>query len=247
MKFKEYCPIIEKKLYNNYLTLKIKTENIAKYSKAGQFINIRVSETLHPLLRRPFSIADIEDGIITIIILIKGIGTQILLNKQIGDKLNVIGPLGNCFILNDKKAIFAAGGIGIAPFLFLSRIKLGATLILGVKSKDFLPDLNDFSNRCEIKTSSEDGSVGQKGTVIDLIVQYDLTKYAVYACGPNPMLRALSKVLFSCRDADAYYSVETVFGCGFGACRGCAVETPGGEYKLACVDGPIFKWNEVLL
>jgi dihydroorotate dehydrogenase electron transfer subunit len=247
MKYKEICPIIERRLDGNYLTLKLKTTRIAKEAKPGQFVNVRASETLDPFLRRPISICDTEGDILTLMVLIKGKGTKLIADKTVGCTLNIIGPLGNGFQQSSRKAIFAAGGIGIAPFLFLSRQMKGNILLAGARNKGLLPDIKPFEEYSSVYTATDDGSAGKKGTVIDLLADYDLSEYCVYACGPAPMFHAVSKLLRSCPDAEAYYSLETYMGCGFGACKGCTAETADGNYKLSCTDGPIFKWNEVKL
>ena len=239
--------IIDKKISGPYLTLKVKTEKIAEAAEPGQFVNIRVTETLDPLLRRPVSIADAVDGILTLIILIKGKGTRLLAEKKVGETLNIIGPLGNPFPEPGRTPLFIAGGIGAAPFLFLGKKHSGSTLLLGVRSKEFLPELEPFEKVCKIEIASDDGSVGTKGTVIDLLTKHEIPKHTIYACGPNPMFRALNKLFSNCPESEAYYSLETYMGCGFGACKGCTVETRSGDYKLTCTDGPVFPWNEALL
>lgn len=249
MKYKEYAVIIDKQVKGSYLTLKIKTEKIAKESSPGQFVNIRVSETYDPLLRRPVSICNAEGDVLTLMLLLKGKGTKILAQKNVGDLVNLIGPLGNSFLLSDKEIICVAGGIGVAPFLFLSKaLSKKPTLIFGVRGKDYMPDLSEFQTYFkDIIVSSDDGTAGRKGTVIDTLVEQDLPGKVLYACGPDPMFRAINKILHNCGNVEAYYSLETMMGCGFGACKGCTVETPGGDYKLSCKDGPIFRWDEVKL
>ncbi len=243
MKFQEECKIVEKKIYNNYLFLKLETKEIAKNAKPGQFVNIRVSENYDPLLRRPFSISDCEENFISLLIQIKGRATKILSDRKEGENLNIIGPLGNSFPLSEKDALFIAGGIGIAPFPFLFRYIKNAKMLFGVKSSNFLPDMKVFSGM-DILISSDDGSVGEKGTVVDLLVKEDFLKKTIYVCGPNPLFKALNKVF--CEEVEAYYSLENYMACGFGACKGCVVKTIYGN-KLVCKDGPIFKWNEVIL
>lgn len=250
MKFRENCRITDIRKEGNYLTLKISADQIAGSAKAGQFVNVRADNSFEPLLRRPFSISDVEGNSLTLMVLLKGAGTKKISLKKAGDTLNVIGPLGNGFPEpSHKKVLFVAGGIGIAPFRFFSRKISGSVMLFGAKNKDLVPDLTEFRKNCDIRIATEDGSVGSKGTVIDLLAELDLKQYAIYACGPNPMLRAMTKVFTKCPsgDIEAYYSIETVMGCGFGACKGCAVETPSGEFKLACTDGPVFAWNEVKL
>ncbi len=247
MKFRENCEIIEKKIFSHYLYLNLKTDKIARDAKPGQFINIRVSETFDPFLRRPMSIYDKKGDCISILVMIKGKATKLLSEKREGDFLNVIGPLGNSFPPASGKALFVAGGTGIAPFLFLSRALKPELLLLGARSKDLLPDLRVFKDLMDIRIATDDGSAGTKGSVIDLLKAISLEGMTIYACGPNPMLRALSENLKKYKNIDAYYSIETMMGCGFGACKGCAVETPDGEYKLSCLDGPVFRWDGVKL
>jgi dihydroorotate dehydrogenase electron transfer subunit len=137
--------------------------------------------------------------------------------------------------------------VGIAPFLHLSKKLGGGKLLFGAKNSALIPDLTEFRKYCEVVTATEDGSEGRKGTVIDLLAAEDLNEYTIYACGPHPMFRAIKKVLKNCGDAEAYFSIETVMGCGFGACKGCAVETNDGSLKLACTEGPVFPWKEIEL
>lgn len=249
MKFKEYCEIISLRLKGDILTLKLKTLHIARNSLPGQFVNVRVNENLDPLLRRPFSICDADGDVLTLMILIKGKGTELLADKKAGEFLNVIGPLGNGFpvITTGKKPIFVGGGIGAAPFLFLSKKMKDGILLYGVKNAGLLANLEAFAENCRVSVCSDDGSTGFKGTVIDLLAEYDLTKYVIYACGPVPMFHAMNKLFKSCGGIEAYYSLETFMGCGFGACKGCPVETPAGDYLLSCTNGPVFPWDGVRL
>ncbi|MCX7821200.1 MAG: dihydroorotate dehydrogenase electron transfer subunit [Brevinematales bacterium] len=245
MKFQEDAKIVEKRIFNNYLYLSIETKNIANNALPGQFVNLRVNSGFDPFLRRPFSISDVEGDIIKLFVLIKGRGTNLLAEKREGDIVNIIGPLGNSFPIFEKESIFVAGGIGVAPFLFLARYVKSITLLFGIRDKSFLPDIKMFSD-FKVILSSDDGSIGEKGTVLDLLVKEDFTRKVIYACGPNPLFRALNKIFLRCKNVEAYYSLENYMACGFGACKGCAIETINGN-KLVCKDGPIFKWNEVLL
>ncbi len=248
MKYRENCEIVEKKIFSHYLYLKLRTVKIAAEAKPGQFINVRAYEdSFDPLLRRPMSICDSDGECISILVLVKGRSTKLLSEKCAGDYLNILGPLGNSFPETGKKAVFAAGGVGIAPFLFFSRILKPEVLLFGVRSKEFLPDMAPFMETMNIRIATEDGSSGTKGTVLDLLKEIDLGDKSLYACGPNPMLGAINGELKKYGSLDAWYSIETMMGCGFGACKGCAVETPGGDYKLACVDGPVFRWDGVKL
>ncbi len=198
-------------------------------------------------MRRPFSISDVKGDILKLVIQVKGKGTTILANKNENENLNIIGPLGNPFPLNLKEPLFIAGGIGIAPFPFLAKYFRRATLLYGVKSRETLVDLSIIPENVEVVLSSDDGSIGEKGTVIDLLVRHGFENKTIYACGPVPLFRALNKVFLKCKTSiSAYYLFETIMACGFGACKGCTIETNNG-YKLVCKDGPVFFWNEVKL
>ncbi len=247
MKFQEACPVLSVRRDGPYAWIEIGTDRMARETAPGQFVNVRADHSFEPLLRRPFSVCDTAGQTLTLLILVRGPGTEKIAGKKPGDTLDVIGPLGKGFPAPGRKTLFVAGGIGIAPFLLMSRSVGNATLLFGAKNSSFVPDLVKFRERMTVLTATEDGSAGEKGTVIDLLARYDLSEHTVLACGPNPMLRAVGKLLSHCPDADAYFSVETIMGCGFGACKGCAVNTPSGDYKLACKDGPVFRWNEISL
>jgi len=247
VKYKEQCRVISNEERNGYIYMRIMTENIAEKSKPGQFVNIRTTCTTTPLLRRPFSICDAVSGELLLMIFVKGSGTAALLHKKPGDFINIIGPLGNSFPEPSRPPLFIAGGAGAAPFVYLSRSLPSARMLLGARSSSLLPDIGLFDNRCAVHVATDDGTCGEKGTVINLLEGLDISKHTIYACGPNPMLRALSRMIKSCDSAEAYYSIETTMGCGFGACKGCTVETKEGDYKLACIDGPVFPWNGIAL
>lgn len=255
MKFSENIEIIEHVIKHHYLYLTLKSFRIAPNCQPGQFINIRVNNSYDPLLRRPFSIYDASENTLKIMVLIRGRSTELLAQKKPGDKLNCIGPLGNPFQLpsQSKPPLIIAGGIGIAPFLYFIRqcnaLHIEGTILLfGAKNSELIPPLDDFSNLCRTYISTEDGSVGQKGNVLDLMRQFDLTKYTLYACGPTAMLAAVQNYLREIgADIKAYLTLETYMACGFGACKGCAVETTDGNYQLCCQDGPTFSWDKIRL
>lgn len=250
MKHRENCLITERSVQGKYLLLKLASRKIAPETLPGQFVNVRADDSFEPLLRRPFSVCDAGQNHLTLLILLKGTGTKKIAAKKTGETLNLIGPLGNGFPLTavgNRKPLFIAGGVGIAPFLFLSKKLGGGRLLFGAKSASLFPDLAEFRKHCEVQTATEDGSDGVKGTVIDLLADLEPEDHVIYACGPNPMFRAIRKVLGKCKNVEAYFSVETVMGCGFGACKGCAMETESGGHKLACTEGPVFPWKELKL
>ena len=238
------------KVKPNIFLLKVLAKNISSKATAGQFCNIKVSETDFPLLRRPFSIHNIENESVYFLFDIHGEGTKILSNKKVGDKIDIIGPLGNGFNIDDNyETIFlVAGGIGVAPFPFLTKSLTNKKIITfyGARNKDYIYD----KNLINVKYSTDDGSYGFHGNVIELlekeICKNDFHNIKIYGCGPTPMLKALQK--FSLENKiDCELSVESAMACGFGICQGCPIETTDNSYKLICKDGPVFNSKEIIL
>ncbi len=232
--------------------LKVKSLNIAEEAKPGQFCNIKVNDSISPLLRRPFSICDIENDIISFQFNLVGEGTKILSQKKKGEVLNIIGPLGVGFDISGdyENVIIVAGGIGAAPFPFLIKnISKNKNIIsfVGGRSKK---DIVEYKLK-NIIASTDDGSEGFHGNVVQLldseIIKYDSDNTKIFACGPNPMLRALSQFTIE-KGFDCEISTESVMACGFGICQGCNVEGAHSDrFLLVCKDGPVFKAEDVIL
>lgn len=252
-----------KLLYNervgaNYLHCAFYAPAIAQKAQPGQFVNIKVAQAAEPLLRRPFSIHRINGSRIELLYEVIGKGTEILSQKIAGEYLDIIGPLGNGFdyqasISHRYLPILVAGGIGVAPLLFLAKklitynLKL-ITVLIGAKTKSHILCEKEFKQLgCAVKVSTDDGSKGFKGKVTDLLNK-ELSAVgcrlsALYACGPKPMLKEISSISKEC-NLPAQLSLETHMACGFGACLGCAVNTIEG-YKRVCKDGPVFGAEQI--
>ncbi len=221
----------------------LKFEDFKEPSAPGQFINIRVSEGSDPLLRRPFSLFDHEQGVISCVILAVGKGTELLSQREPGG-IDILGPLGKGFtIRKGGRVLIAGGGVGNAPLYYLARKLAGSgcdiTFIYGARSREYmyLPErYREAVGRLVITT--DDGSEGTKGLVADMASdligreRFDM----IYTCGPAPMMKALAGIAGS---TPIEVSVENYFGCGIGLCSGCTIETADGR-KRACVDGPVF-------
>lgn len=205
----------------------------------GQFYMLK-NWDLHPLLSRPFSICDITADTITFLYLVVGTGTRLLKDLHKGDKISLLGPLGNGFEFGDyKKVAIVSGGIGIAPMLYLAKkLNCQVDLYAGFRDYDyFIKEMSPYVDN--IFLSSDTGMVGHKGNVLEI---YNDNKYdQVYACGPNPMLNALKNVS---DQEKLQLSLESHMACGIGACLGCTVNTTDGM-KRVCVDGPVFTSSEV--
>ena len=224
---------------------------ISKKAKPGQFINMQISQGLRPFLRRPFSIHNIDKERIEILYQVIGEGTKLLSARKPRETLDVIGPLGNGFQLpRDKRSVFiiVGGGIGVAPLLYLSKkIKSeNKFCLIGAKTKKEILCEKEFKDAgCNVRISTDDGSTGFKGRVTDLL-KYFLNKnrsikadaVKVYACGPKPMLEAVSH-LSVIKGIKSQVSLEEHMSCGIGACLGCVVKTKNGLERV-CKEGPVF-------
>ncbi len=189
--------------------------------------------------------------------LIEGIGpgTDRLCELEVGEGVWVNGPLGNAFSppralsSGAAGAILVGGGIGIAPLALLRRRfaerNIPSRVLLGFRDESHSGGLDDLFSCCEIRLASEDGHVGHKGYVTDLLSTMldgdDAGSAVVYACGPPPMLDAV-QALCGEREVPCELAMESPMACGYGACYGCAVPNPDGEgYIRLCVDGPVIR------
>jgi dihydroorotate dehydrogenase electron transfer subunit len=241
-------------LTNEILELTFISDYLAAVAKPGQFINIRVDNHF-PLLRRPFSIFDIEGNKVSIVFNVIGTGTRVLAKKRRGDTLDIVGPCGNNFLsFIDGKyetAVFVGGGIGVAPFPFLTRHFPTTTNIvtyLGARHKELIVT-KGLKN---VKISTDDGSDGFPGTVLDLIENdFEKNNYGTarfFICGPTRMMKAVADFANQA-GFDCYASLETDMACGIGLCQGCNIEVVGKEkkYALVCKEGTIFETRTVVL
>lgn len=220
----------------------------AKYiTQPGQFINIKINDSLQPYLRRPMSISDYDDHTIVIVFKVVGEGTEILKNKQIGDKLDCLIGLGNGFEVKDGKALLIGGGLGTPPLYKLGKMLkekgVDVTTVLGFNSQKDIFYTEKFKQFGSVYVATMDGSVGTKGTVVDVIKENELNFDEYYTCGPEPMLDAL--VLNY--PENGQLSFEARMGCGFGACMGCSCRVKTKPYKRICVEGPILLSSEVIV
>ena len=238
----------------------IDAPKIAKEVGPGQFVNVKISQDSDPLLRRPFSIHKIKGPSIKILYEVAGRATRILSEKKAGEYLDIIGPLGKGFsVLGSRFSVLVAGGMGVAPLIFLTeklkeiqnpKSKIQNLILIGGKSKDDILCEKEFKELgCEVKIATDDGSKGFQGKVTELLEQilharqYALHSIAIYACGPRPMLKAITRIAKKYK-IPAQISLEEHMACGFGACFGCTVKTING-YRRVCKEGPVFKADEI--
>jgi len=239
-------------LQKGVFLIKVKAPEIAARIKPSQFCNLKVSQSVYPLLRRPFSVCDVIDDELQFMIQIQGEGTELLSKKEVGDRIDLIGPLGNGFNLEGdyKTAIIIAGGIGAAPFPYLNKMlkdKKNILSISGGRTKEYVIKYG-MDN---LLVATDDGSEGFHGNVVQLfeeqVKNFNKEEIKVFSCGPTPMLRSLSKFCLE-NEIECELSTESAMACGFGICMGCPVDSANGnEYKLICKDGPVFNARDIVL
>lgn len=256
---KVLAEIVKKEmLIENIYKFSIKSEELAKEAKAGQFLEIKVTADVEPLLRRPISIynVDKEENIVEFIFQVRGRGTEILKNRNVGEYLDILGPLGNgTFSIKEYENVaIIGGGIGTYPLYELAKELKGkakkVTMYMGFRNKELVTLEKEFSEVVdELVLTTDDGSYMKKGYAIEYLKEdYENEKFdAIFACGPTPMLKAVKEFADS-KNVFAEISLEERMGCGVGACLGCATKIIDGDsfkYGHVCKDGPVFNVNRV--
>lgn len=261
MKKKEQALVISQEmLADGIFSMWIRTD-AANAAKPGQFLSMYTDDGTK-LLPRPISICEIDrDGeALRMVYRVTGpeTGTEQFSRLQAGDKIEIVGPLGNGFPLEKtagKRAMLMGGGIGVPPILELAKEMAGELepaqkmIVVGYRdSQTFLKE--EFEQNGALYLSTEDGSVGTKGNVMDAVRENQLDADIIYACGPTPMLRAI-KAYAQENGIECYISLEERMACGIGACLGCVCksrekdEHSNVHNKRVCKDGPVFLASEV--
>ena len=208
----------------------------------GQFVNTKLEGQF---LRRPISVCDCEEGLLTLIYKVVGRGTGQMSQMLPGEKLDLLTGLGNGYdtTLTGDRPLLLGGGVGVPPLYMLAK-QLRAegksvSVVLGFNTKDEIFYENEFKALgCDVTVTTADGSYGVRGFVTNAM---DVDYTHVCTCGPEPMLKAVYK---ACK-TDGQFSFEERMGCGFGACMGCSCKTITG-YKRICKEGPIMRKGDIL-
>ena len=209
----------------------------------GQFINIALDGFY---LRRPISVCDFDSDTVTIIYKTVGRGTRYMSTLGSGARLDVLSGLGNGFDVaaGGEKPLLIGGGVGVPPMFRLAKELCAAgrqvSVILGFNTAADVFCADEFrALGAQVHITTADGSVGTKGFVTDAMrgMEYTYT----YACGPEPMLRAV----YAAAQTSGQYSFEERMGCGFGACMGCSCKTKYGNKRI-CKDGPVLVKEEII-
>jgi dihydroorotate dehydrogenase electron transfer subunit len=251
----------------DYNVLALDAPEIAARTRPGQFVMIKASRGLDPLLRRPFSVFEIlrnPDGrLVGISIFNKraGVGTSLLSELETGARLQCLGPLGQPFTPIDPpaEAWMVAGGVGLAPFLTLAEAlaarKTPTTLFYGARTGAELYSIDLFEALgVRMVLATEDGSTGVKGRVTVPLEEALRARplgqpVKLFACGPTPMMRSCAR-LATAHGRACDVSLEQVMGCGLGGCYSCVVAARTDEGKVhhtrTCIDGPVFDAHRVV-
>ena len=237
-------------------------------STPGQFVMVRVSASIDPLLRRPFGIfdvgvmateyPDVQQPFLDILYRVVGKGTAMLAGFHHGDQLEVLGPLGKGFGAGDaaEDKILVGGGVGLAPLYYLARELVKESrvhLFAGGRGRDDVLCITEFERLgVETYVATDDGTLGDRGLVTEVLTRYlgdGSGAKRLFACGPMPMLQAVARIA-KAEGIPCQVSLEAYMACGMGACLGCVV--PGKDhsaatpdYRCVCKDGPVFEHHEL--
>lgn len=249
--------------------LELKCPSVAETTQPGQFVMLRVSQTSHPLLRRPFSIARTygfasphlgEEQYLLILYRRVGKGTELMTHWKEGDEVDLVGPLGRGYTLppypSEDPIVLLGGGVGVASLYGLwDRLRgHNVSILVGAKTKnDILWPCHDPTMRDSLQIATEDGSIGFQGTVLDLFLAFQRREnlkeshLRIYACGPMGMLKELANLTRS-DGILVEASLEARMGCGLGACWGCVVKTTDTltPYHRVCKEGPVFDLKTIV-
>ena len=255
-KVKETCTILSQEcIGKDIYSMWLETKTIAEQAKPGQFVSVYTRDG-SKLLPRPISLCEIdkEKKALRLVYRVTGknTGTESFSRLHKNVTLEVLGPLGNGFPLDEakgKKVFLMGGGIGVPPMLeTMKQLDAEKTAILGYRDELFLND--EFEKNGKVYIATEDGSAGTKGNVMDAIRENRLEADVIFACGPKPMLRAIKAYALE-KGIPCWISMEERMACGVGACLGCVCQSTDGHShvhnKRVCKDGPVFLSTEVEL
>ena len=235
-------------MFGVYL-LWLESPEIVSKAQPGQFVMVRCGD--ETLLRRPLSIHQRDGNKIALLFTVVGKGTHWLAQRQVGDGIDLLGPLGSGFSLNpaSNNLLLVAGGIGIAPLRFLVDEAIGqgkkVRLLLGAATATQLYPGHLLNSGVELTEATEDGTAGTKGMITDLLPDFIDEANQVFACGPLAMYQTMVAKKQPLKGKPAQISLEMRMGCGLGVCYACTVKTKNG-LKQVCKDGPVFDLDDII-
>lgn len=254
MKTQEICKVIsQERIAEGIYSMWLEAKTIVKEAVPGQFVSLYTGDDSR-LLPRPISLCEIdrERGALRLVYRVAGKGTQEFSSLIEGDSIKVLGPLGNGFPLEKtkgKRVLLMGGGIGIPPLLAVARqLEEVPGMICGYRDEVFLQEEMKACSNYFIAT--EDGSIGVKGNVLDVLKEQEIKGDIIFACGPAPMLRAI-KEYAHVHVIECFLSMEEKMACGVGACLACVCNAKEIDHhsnvnnKRVCKDGPVFSANDI--
>jgi dihydroorotate dehydrogenase electron transfer subunit len=223
--------------------VQLKCPEIAHDALPGQFVMVQCGE--ETVLRRPLSIHQAEGDRLALLYAVIGTGTQWLTSRRPGEKIDLLGPLGNGFTVHpdSRNLLLIAGGMGIAPLYYLAEYAVRQGRVVNLLYGTANNDRYHVPSGVTEVAATEDGSVGYQGMITMLIPQYLDNTDQVFACGPLPMYRDMA-TMPELKNKPVQVSLEMRMGCGFGVCYSCTIRTTNG-LKQVCKDGPVFELNEI--
>ena len=252
-----------------YYRLRMTAPKELAEAQPGQFVMVRVNDSIDPLLRRPFGIFDVGSFVpeyadagrqiyLEILYKVVGKGTAMLAGFHHGDHLDMLAPLGKGFAPAEAGAekILVGGGVGLAPLYYLAKELVKDSrvhLFVGGRSREDVLCITEFERLgVETYVATDDGTLGERGLVTEVLekqLQQGTAAKSIFACGPHPMLRAVAAIAGRNR-IPCQVSLEAYMACGVGACLGCVMKgrnhteaTP--DYRCVCKDGPVFDYQEL--
>jgi len=242
-----HCRVVDMRHFGTFTALELVAPKVARRAAPGQFVMVTVAGGGF-LLRRPISLFTVRGDRVGLLIEARGAGSERLVQAEVGQTIDLAGPLGTSFPMEGvTSALLVGGGIGCAPLQFLAD-RLSATAAAVTAAFGF----RDFraaraAGAFDIErlwVASEDGETGRRGTVMDILADVDAPpNTVVYACGPAPMIGAVQRWSLA-EGLRGYASLEAHMACGTGSCHGCVVDTARGRLRV-CSEGPVFALDEV--
>lgn len=238
-----------------YFRLVVRAPQIAPLVQPGQFAHVRILPLKAALLRRPFSIFQVEGETFSILYKAVGQGTEVLSRMRPGEELSVIGPLGHGFTVPRPGAetpLLVAGGYGMAAMYLLAQRspQPGMVFVGGRRRVDILCEDEFRALGWNVRVATEDGSQGERGLVTQPLLA-ELRRGAagrkLFACGPTPMLKAVGRIAEEFQ-VPAELSMDEHMCCGVGVCLTCVIpvkSSDGWEYQRTCTEGPVFDSRQV--
>ena len=240
----DFSIVDRKQLGDSYFRLTLRHQGQMQRVAPGQFVEVLVEGERDVMLRRPISVHDAEGDTLSLVIQTVGKGTRRLSQLAVGDRLNLVYPLGHGFSTGlpcGSRALLVGGGAGIAPLMLLAKELRGrqveCTVLLGGRTAGLIPVSGEFEPYGRVCIATDDGSRGHQGVVTThpaFAGAYDM----IYTCGPTPMMKAVARSAAE-RNIRCEVSLENMMACGLGACLCCVTDTDQG-HRCVCKEGPVF-------